>query len=195
MQTRISIGSTAIAVLVVLWSQPGLAQGNCGGIDFAADITQRFPNARNACLDVVEKDGEQFAHFQARIARVSGNSVEAEFKLPNGTWGRPVSFTPASDARVRIQGQTYRYRDLSRGQELDIYVPESRWAIAVQNDPAATFVASTLSIVQLEEPSPALASSLPRTASVLPLLGSAGALLTGFGFALAFLRRRVWGKS
>ena len=83
-----------------LWSPARLAQGNCGNIVFGEAITSQFPNARNACLGVVTREGREFAHFQARIRNVRAGQVEAEFKLPDGTWGRPAAFTPASDGRV-----------------------------------------------------------------------------------------------
>jgi hypothetical protein len=193
MQTQIGIGGVATALLTVLWCQAGLAQGNCGDIQFSSDITSRFPNARNACLGVVRRDGQEFAHFQGRIRQVRGNTVEAEFKLPNGEWGRPVSFETDANARIRIQGQTYRYRDLSRGQELDVYLPADRWAIAVAQDPSTDFEnAPAVTLVALQEPAPSVASAaLPRTASILPLLGLLGAVLTGLGAAVATVRRKL----
>jgi hypothetical protein len=193
MQTQIGIGGVATALLAVLWCQVGLAQGPCGDIQFSSDITSRFPNARNACLGVVRRDGQEFAHFQGRIRQVRGNTIEAEFKLPNGEWGRPVSFESNPDQRVRIQGQTYRYRDLSRGQELDVYLPADRWAIAVAQDPSTDFQnAPAVTLVALQEPAPSVASAaLPRTASILPLLGLLGALLTGLGAAVATVRRKL----
>ena len=193
MHIQIGIGGVATALLAVLWCQPGLAQGNCGDIQFTSDVTSRFPNARNACLDVVTRDGQQYAHFQARIRSVRGNTVEAEFKLPSGEWGRPVTFATDPDARARIQGRTYRYSELDRGQELDVYLPPNRWAFAVHEDPSADFVtAPAVTLVALQEPSPAVASAaLPRTATILPLLGLLGALLTGLGVAVAAVRRKL----
>jgi hypothetical protein len=181
-----TVGAAAV-LLALAWAQPSMAQGNCGNIQFTGDITNRFPQARNACLDVVTREGQQYAHFQARVARVQGNTVEAEFKLPDGTYSRPISVTPAADARVRIQGRTYRYRDLSRGQELDLYVPPDRWEIAVPNDPEVEFVAATtVTTFAIAQPAP----SLPRTASPLPLLGALGGLLTALGFLVTMVRRR-----
>jgi hypothetical protein len=181
-----TVGAAAV-LLALAWAQPSMAQGNCGNIQFTGDITNRFPQARNACLDVVTREGQQYAHFQARVARVQGNTVEAEFKLPDGTYSRPISVTPAADARVKIQGRTYRYRDLSRGQELDLYVPPDRWEIAVPNDPEVEFVAATtVTTFAIAQPAP----SLPRTASPLPLLGALGGLLTALGFVVMTVRRR-----
>ena len=180
-----TVGAAAV-LLALAWAQPSMAQGNCGNIQFTSAITSQFPQARNACLDVVTRDGQQYAHFQARVVRVQGNTVEAEFKLPDGTYGRPISVTPNPDSRVKIQGRTYRYRDLSRGQELDVYLPPDRWEIAV-HEPEVEFVAATtVTTFAIAQPAP----TLPRTASPLPLLGALGGLLTALGFVVMMVRRR-----
>lgn len=186
----IGIGGVA-ALLASLWCQLALAQGNCGDIVFSSDISSRFPNARSACLDVVDKNGQRFAHFKARIVRVSGNTVEAEFRQADGSWGRPVQFQPDPSARVRIAGQSYRYRDLSRGQELDVYLPPDRWAIAVPESDTEFIVAQEVVIVPLQEPSPALAANLPRTASPLPLLGVLGVAFLALGSLALLIRKRL----
>jgi hypothetical protein len=186
-----SIIGAASVLLALSWTESTLAQGNCPGIQFTGAIAREFPNAANACLDVVTRDGQQFAHFQARVARVRGNTVEAEFRLPDGTWSRAVAVTPDAGARVRIAGRTYRFRDLTRGQELDVYLPPDRWRLRWRRMPFAAAPSVTLFV--LSQPAPAeAAAALPRTASPLPLLGALGGLLTVLGFAVAGIRRRFF---
>jgi len=191
MQRSIGIVGVVVALLAASWSQSILAQGPCGDIVFSADINNRFPNARAACVDIATREGRQFAHFKARVTAVRGNEVQAEFKLPSGEYGRPITFTPSPDARVRIAGTTYRYRDLSRGQELDVYLPPDRWEIAVYQDPVADFAtAPSVVFVALTEPTQQVAS-LPRTGSPLPLLALLGTLLTALGVGAVGLRRKL----
>jgi hypothetical protein len=181
--------SAATCLIALSWSQVGLAQGNCGDIQFSGDISSRFPDAPDACLGIVERDGQQYARFEARIVNVSGQRITAEFKRPDGSYGTPVSFVPDSDARVRIQGRSYRYRDLSRGQELSVYLPPDRWEIAVHTAENVDFEAApAVTLVALTEPSPVV-SALPRTATPLPLLGLAGVLFMGLGVVVAAVRR------
>jgi hypothetical protein len=189
-----SILGAAGVLLALSWTQSTLAQGNCPDIQFTGPIAREFPNARDACLGVVTRDGRQFAHLQARVTSVRGNTVQAEFKLPNGTYGREISYTPDPEARVNIAGRTYRYRDLSRGQELDVYLPPDRWEVAVQSDPAVSFAAApTLVFVTVAQPAPTVAANaLPRTGSLVPLVGALGGLLTVLGFAVAGIRRRFF---
>jgi hypothetical protein len=189
-----SIIGAASVLLALSWTQATPAQGNCADIQFTGPIAREFPNARDACLGVVTRDGRQFAHFQARVTNVRGNTIQAEFKLPDGTYGREISYTPDPEARVRIAGRTYRYRDLARGQELDVYLPPDRWEVAVQSDPEVSFAAApTVVFVTVAQPATTVAANtLPRTGSLVPLVGALGGLLTVLGFAVAGIRRRFF---
>jgi len=188
-----SITGAAGTTLALLWTQSALAQPSCRDLTFTGPVARQFPDARDACLGVETREGRQYAHFNARIRNVRANTVEAEFKLPDGSYGRPISFTPDPDARVRIAGRDYRYRDLSRGQELDVWLPPDRWEIVVPQDPEQSFAAApTVAVFAISEPAPTVAANtLPRTASVLPLAGAFGGLLTVLGFAVAGIRRRL----
>lgn len=169
---------------------------SCDDVEFSSDITSRFPRAQEACLGIVEKAGRQYAKFTARIERVSGGSVRAKMLLPDGSYSREtVTFEPASDARVNIQGRSYRYRDLSRGQEVNIYLPPDRWAIATHTDESTDFEsapAATVATVPLQTvEEPEATASLPSTASPLPLFGLLGGLFVAMAAGLTALRRRL----
>lgn len=190
-----SIIGAAGVLLALSWAPSTFAQQpGCRDLNFTGPIAREFPNARDACLGVVTRNGQQFAHFQARVTNVRGNTVEAEFKMPDGRYGRPISVTPDPEARVRIEGRNYRYRDLSRGQELDVYLPPDRWEIVVPTDPEAEFVAAaTVTTLAIAQPAPAVAANtLPRTGSWVPLTGALGGALTMLGLAVAVVRRRFF---
>jgi hypothetical protein len=192
MQIRSIVGAGVL--LALSWTQSTLAQQpSCRDLTFTGPVAREFPQARDACLGVETRDSRPYAHFQARIRSVRGNTVEAEFKMPDGTYSRPISFTPDPDARVRIAGRSYRYRDLSRGQELDVWLPPDRWEIVVPEDPAQFAAAPTVAIFVIAEPAPTVAANaLPRTASPLPLVAALGGVLTVLGFAVAAIRRRFF---
>jgi hypothetical protein len=186
------IGAAGV-LLALSWAPSTFAQQpGCRDLNFTGPIAREFPNARDACLGVVTRNGQQFAHFQARVTNVRGNTVEAEFKMPDGRYGRPISVTPDPEARVRIAGRNYRYRDLSRGQELDVYLPPDRWEIVVPSDPDTEFVAAaTVTTLAIAQPAPTVAANtLPRTGSWVPLAGALGGVLTMLGLAVAVVRRR-----
>ena len=187
-----NIVGVAGVLLALSWTQSTLAQPSCSELNFTGPVAREFPQARDACIDVVERDGREFAHFQARIRNVRGGTVEAEFKMPDGTYSRPISVTPDPSSRVRIGGRDYRWRDLSRGQELDVWLPPDRWEIAVPEDPEQQFAAApAVAVFVISEPTTTLAANtLPRTASPVPLMGALGALLAALGFGVAAIRRR-----
>jgi hypothetical protein len=112
--------------------------------------------------------------------------------MPDGSYGRTVSVTPDPNARVRIEGRNYRFNELARGQELDVYLPPDRWEIAVASNPEVEFAAAEqVTLVALAQPTPTVAANtLPRTASPLPLIGALGGVLTALGFGVAVIRRR-----
>jgi hypothetical protein len=188
---RSSIAGAA-TLLALAWSQSSFAQVDCSDIDFSSEIEQRFPRAQEACIDIVEQNGRQYAHFQAEIVDVRGNEVRAKFRAPDGTYSDTITFTPPAEARVRIDNRSYRYSQLSQGQELDVYLPPDRWEIAVHDDPVSDFAtAQTVTTVPLSEPEEERVARLPSTASVLPLLACLGLALLSLGAVVAKLGRRT----
>ena len=192
MMKRNIVGCAGV-LLALSWTQSAFAQQpSCNDLTFTGPVAREFPDARRACLDVVQRDGKDFAHFQARIRNVRGGTVEAEFRMPDGTYSRPITVTPDPSARVRIEGRNYRWSELSRGQELDVWLPPDRWEIVVPEDPQQQFAAApAIAVFVISEPTTTLAANtLPRTASPVPLMGVLGALLAALGLGVAAIRRR-----
>jgi hypothetical protein len=180
------LGATLCAV------QPASAQTGCEDIVFSSAITNRLPEAEESCLGVQSREGELYAHFQAEVVGVSGNTVRAKFRQPDGEYSETYAFEMQSDDRVTIDGRKYRYRDLSRGQELDIYLPGDRWEFYIPEEEDFT-VATTVAVAMPYEPAQMEPETLPKTASPLPLLGAIGGLLTMLGLGLIAIRRRLFG--
>ena len=191
MMKRNIVGAASV-LLALSWTQSTLAQPSCDELNFTGPIAREHPQVRDACLDVVERDGRPFAHVQARVRSVRGGNVDVELKLPDGTYTDPITVMPDPSARVRIGGRNYRWRDLSRGQELDVWVPPDRFEIAVPEDPEQQFAAApAIAVLVISEPTTTVAANtLPRTASPLPLVGALGALLAALGLGVAAIRRR-----
>ena len=78
----------------------------------------RFADLAGSCLGVVDRDGALYMHTKMVVRRVRGNSVTLYIPANDST----VTVSPDSDARVEIGGRKMRPRDLSRGQELNLYV-------------------------------------------------------------------------
>jgi hypothetical protein len=173
-------------------TQSAMAQGGCGDITFTGEIGTRFPEAKNACLDMINKNGQQFAHFKAEIMGVQGSQVRARFKLPNGQYSQTYAFNPDPSSRININGTRYRFNELSRGQELDVYLPADRFEFDVpQTESFASAAPADVVRITTITVAAAPARTLPKTASSVPLVGALSVVLLALGTGLALVRRRL----
>lgn len=191
MRARTTI-TVLTAALGLYWLPGAVAQElSCANIEFTGPVASQFPNANEYCLDVAERDNEIYAHFAAEVQRVSGNKAYIKFKHPDGSLSDTVAFDPPPDYRINIASRDYRVRDLGRGQELDVWVPSSRWEAAFYDDAANLKGAGTVAAVPIiSGEDEYMAAALPSTASPVPLLGMLGAIFITLGAFLRWLRRR-----
>jgi hypothetical protein len=169
-------------------TQSTLAQGGCGSVTFTGPVLSQLPDAQSACKEIVTRNGQQFAHFKAEIVGVSGSQVRARFELPNGQYSKTYSFTPPSSSRININGRQYRFNELSRGQELDVYLPPDRWEFDVADNNNFAAAPEVIRITTITVGSPA---TLPKTASLVPLVGLLSVALLALGTGLTIVRRRL----
>ena len=179
-----------LALAALSFGAPALAQ-NCEGIDFAPRVLQQFPEAPFFCQEIVEKNGEMFARFDTEFRGTTRNGVRARFRSADGRLSDTYEFDADLNNRVHVGQQAIRYRDLPRGQRMNIYLPSDRWEFHVPEEEA--FVVTTVVLIAIpreveEEPS-STGGMLPSTASPLPLIGLAGGLFMLLGFGLRKLRR------
>ena len=53
----------------------------CDEIDFSADITSEYPDAKDACIEVVERDGQPYVKMKVELVRPgSSNKLTFQFK-------------------------------------------------------------------------------------------------------------------
>jgi len=162
----------------------------CDDIEFKSNVTDQFPNVADACLEVLERDGALYAKVEAEVvvARRSGD-VTLDIKTRDGSSIRQ-SFQTESEFRVLLDGRSHRVRDLVRGQEIRIYLPSDRWAVAQVEEPSVPVVVAPLAPPP-PEPEPEMVAELPGTASPLPLMGLGGILLVLLGGGLTGIRRML----
>jgi hypothetical protein len=159
----------------------------CQTVQFNDQVTQRFPRIREVCLDVIERDGQQYAVFKGDLTRTARNTLYVRFKLPDGsrTGTRKIQVSP--QRRVLIEGKPVRIENLAVGQELTAYVKVSEPVVALappEDDP--------LDLQPLEPETSQVASAetgaMPDTASPVRQVGAAGLALLLLGTLLAVLR-------
>ncbi|MEJ1965436.1 MAG: hypothetical protein WDO56_29405 [Gammaproteobacteria bacterium] len=183
--------ATALALLVLTPFPVAHAQSaTCATAQFNAELQSRFPNIRTACLDIVDKGGQQYAVIKADLMRTTPDSLQLRFAHSDGTKSGTQTVKVKSGFRVLVEGKPVRVEDLAVGQVLTAYVKVSEpvMALAPADDNDA------LDLTPVGAPVPVLAStapSMPKTASPLTTYGVAGVALLLLAAGLAILRFRL----
>ena len=149
----------------------------CDDLNWSAEVLAMNPDIAAMCQSVYEKDGKLFAKTSVEVVRVRGNTMTFRPLHLDGTKGDSRSVTLDPSWRAQIAGREYRASDLQRGQNLNVYLPEDRFALAIE-EPTEFMV--------IEE-----ATAMPTTASPLFLVGMAGGAFLALGGLLSGIRRRL----
>lgn len=167
----------------------------CQRVEFSAEVLERFPNIRAACLDVISRDGQQYAVVRAHLLRVQGRRMVVRVRLPDGSQTEPMSISTRRNARVLIDGRQVPLEDVAIGQELSAYVHVTDPGIALADESTGPVEFTPIPAEPGPEPEPApavaAAPEMPKTATRLPLAGAIGFALLALGGGIAFLRRRA----
>jgi hypothetical protein len=170
--------ATLLMTLATMSSAQEISQLACEDFKPSPEALTRFPDLKGACEAIIERNGELYAKFTAIVRRASNRSVTLHLPATDHTF----RITPDASARVSIGGRQTRVRDLTRGQEIHIYLATSEFGKPDIEEVVLFSDTNVLIAVQME-PVP----MLPRTASLLPTLGLAGLALLLFA---ALMRRQ-----
>jgi hypothetical protein len=194
-------------------AQASVQAASCAEVDWATDLLALYPRIAEGCQEVVIAEGVKWARFDADFVRSNnrGSTVTLNFKNRQGTSMGAVILRPATEQRVLIDGQRYRFSELTRGQQVNIYVPERMFAVAVEPGAPREQLAQIVreptgpaqpnptaaQLLAQADPAPASATTaqqLPATAGPLPFFALAGlmSLLSGLGLTI---RRRFLASS
>jgi hypothetical protein len=187
---------SAIAMLgTVLCGMPCVfAQGTeCSQVEFSQRVLDRFPRVREACLDVITRDGQPYAVFKADLVRASRDGVNVRIKLPDGSHSETRFIKTDPNLRVLVDGEKVPVQELALGQELTTYIKVSEPMIALAPETETAPLAlsplesadTRMAAADTAEASPAM----PETASNLPAIGASGLALLALGILLAVYRR------
>ncbi|MAT93237.1 MAG: hypothetical protein CME59_11620 [Halioglobus sp.] len=184
LKKMILAGGVGLALsLGVATAQEGRVESavTCADLDWSAQVLAANPDIAQACRAVYEKDGKLYAQARVEVVRVRGNTMTFRTLLTDGSKGDSRSVTLDSDWRATIGGRRYRASDLMRGQELNVYLPEDRFALHIQDEERPDEIV----VLVIEQ-----ATVMPSTASPLFLTGLAGGALLALGGVVGALRRR-----
>jgi hypothetical protein len=162
----------------------------CQNAQYDPAVLAKYPNLPKSCLDVVMRDGEEYAVVKAKLDRVtSSGSVVIRPKMPDGSYAERRTVKTPSNLKVLIDGKPARVQDLAEDQELTAYVKVSEPVMAL----APADESTPLALTPLEEVEPEqerMAATLPSTSSALPLLGLMGGAFLLLGGLLSAIRFR-----
>ena len=155
----------------------------CADLNWSAEVLAANPDIGISCQAVYEKNGSLFAKVSIEVIRVRGNRMTFRPLHTDGTKGDSRSIQLDSSWRAEIGGRSYRASDLMRGQQLNVYIPEDRFALAVEDADGP----DEADMVMIEDE----VVEMPTTASPLFLIGLAGGAFLALGGLLSSVRRRL----
>lgn len=154
----------------------------CDDLVWSAQVIAVNPDIGLSCQGVYQRNDELFAKVTIELTRVRGNRISFRPQHVDGTVGTQRSITVGNNWRADIQGRKYRANELIPGQELSVYIPEDRFALAVHD---GDFDGNE-ELIDIEEPT---VVTMPKTASSLYLALGAGLALLSLGIAMTTQRR------
>jgi hypothetical protein len=192
------------------FAAPAVDAPSCADLSWQKQIVARYPNIAAACQEVVVSNSVRYARFTGELVRANRDgSVSFDFKDRDGrSLGKATTLQPAESQRAMIEGHAYRLSELRPGQQLSVYVPETRLAVATEpgappeavakmvlEDPAATREqpVEPVRLAQATRAEPvAQPARLPDTAGWAPLLVILGVVAL-VGALLLMTSRRMRG--
>jgi hypothetical protein len=92
--------------------------------ELTAEAEARFADLKGSCEGVYEVNGAMYVRSQATIRSIRGNNVRLYLPATDHTF----EVTADSSHRIYVGGRKMRVRDLSRGDEIGIYISVDKFA-------------------------------------------------------------------
>jgi LPXTG-motif cell wall-anchored protein len=162
---------------------------DCSGIQWSQQALETYPTIASACQGIEVRNGKRYAKFEGTVQRNIENGKQLEVRFKDGG---NMMLTPKPDVVVYINDKKTPVKDLSRGDELNFYVPEDRFAAQIAQDTSATpqYVVVPIVYHQTTYEPERTAAALPSTATNDGIMLLFGSLMTALGMWLTFQRRR-----
>jgi hypothetical protein len=201
--TLVWTGSAAAQQSATTMPEPKVDRSSCEDINWHRDLLRQFPWVVEGCQEAITVGQQKWARFEAEFLNNHGDgSISSDFRNDRGrTLGR-VRLMPTPGQLVQLDGRDYRFSDLMRGQVLNFYVPEDRYAFAtspgasadelvqiIEAPPEPTTTQSPRRMARVEPARTQRPDVLPATAGMLPMLALGGMLSLLGGIGLTARRR------
>ncbi len=162
---------------------------SCSEVTWSPETLERYPNIASACQAVLERNGTYYVRFEGDLRRVARRGQELTVEFKGG--GDPLKLTPPENLSLYINGKRTSPAELRPGDHLVFYVPQERLAAEFYPAEPTPEPAEEVPISPAtpERLAAAPESTMPRTASPVPLIGLVGSILLALGAAMTMRRR------
>lgn len=125
-------------LVLVLLAPSALAQYDiqtrlptCATLNWSEAVHRSYPDIDEICQGVYARDGVLYARAEVEVLRVSGNRLTLRTLHTDGSRGHQTSMRVGPNWRAQIDGRAYRVGELVGGQRLTVYIPQDRFAFAL----------------------------------------------------------------
>ena len=160
---QFAVGILALLLAIGAATPLSAQEVTCENIEFDERVVTSYPAARDACLEIIERDGIRYAHFKAMVHE-GPPSMLLTFEHRDGTQGPATRVTPRPGFTVYMDGVILPYEDIKRGREIGIYLPEGRWEMAMTGADEVMIGEAEFDAFELE----VTAEELPAQVDVTP---------------------------
>jgi hypothetical protein len=126
-------------LLLLLLTPAALAQydietrlPSCATLNWSEAVHRSYPDIDEICQGVYARDGVLYARAEVEVLRVSGNRLTLRTVHTDGSRGHQTSMRVGPNWRAQIDGRAYRVGELIGGQLLTVYIPQDRFAFALE---------------------------------------------------------------
>ena len=122
----------ALALVVGSFAAGASEPTRCDQIQWPDSVLERYPDADKACRAVIVRDGVRYVKFTARFVRTDADgNVFVKVRLPDGSTGPRAFKAPQYlDVQSETSRSSYDFRELERGEILDVFIPVTSWSDA-----------------------------------------------------------------
>jgi hypothetical protein len=179
------LATATVTAMALLASAENFAQDpspRCDELVWSAQVLAANPDIQKSCQGVYERNNELYAKVTIEVIRVRGNRITFRPEHTDGSTGAPRTITVNQSWRANIAGRNYRASELLPGQELNVFIPEDRFALAIDD---GTFDGDQ-EMYLIED---AAVVAMPKTASPLYTMIGVGLSCIGLGGIMSYRRR------
>lgn len=168
---------------------------SCADVKWNTKMEQNHPKLIDACREVVNVDGENWARFETKFVKIADDgSVVFSVRDRRDRSVEEVSLLTTPGQVAYIDGRETPFRQLRSTTRINLYVREGQYGFATRPGAPRTRIAAVAPrparsqpvMVAQRDPLPA---TLPATASLLPWVAFGGLLTLLGGLGMTILRR------